>query len=176
MNCRTLSLAALLPLSLLIAGCDEDNGTDMTQPDFVTQVELADGEGNSTASLTAGADASVILRVRNRSGSAQTLEFPDERTSDFLIKNESGEIVKLWSAGRGFAEVITDVDFEAGETREFEMEWSATAHDDGQTLSPGSYEVQGWMPQDDTDGTDDLRPSEFRSTLKPFEIVEAGDF
>lgn len=177
MGYRQFTLPLLVAASFMLVGCDDDDdGMGMNQPDFVTQVHLADSEGNQTEVLDTGEDATVVLTVRNRSGEPQTLEFSDERNSDFLIKNTDGEVVKLWSAGRGFSEVITEVDFEAGEVREFDMAWSGMEDDSGQALSPGEYEVQGWMPIDETDGTDDLRPSEFRSTLKPFEIVDAQAF
>ncbi|MCP1728269.1 hypothetical protein J2T60_002269 [Natronospira proteinivora] len=165
-------MAALLSLPLFLLGCDDDDDEPSRSLHFVSEMEIRDANGQTITSASAGENVSIVLLIRNRSDSEATLEFGSTRVSDFLVLNDAGEVVRLWSDDRSFSPTVTTETFEAGERRSFEMSWSGLDDDQGNALSAGEYEIQAWAATDDEDGIDDLEPSPLRSTLKPFEITE----
>ncbi len=171
MKHQYLSLLLVLGLVATLAACNSDDDLRST-PDFVTELTLEDAGGGQTHSFEQGADALVVLHVRNRSNEDQTLEFADSRVNDFLVLDSQGNAVRLWSGPYDFAQVITEITIAAGETERFEMDWNGLRDDQGETLPPGRYEIQGWLPTEGEDGIDDLEPSPLRSTLVPFNITE----
>lgn len=167
---KPFGLLLALTLVLPLAGCNTDDDPD-DSVDFVSELSLEDGQGDPATSFTVGDNAAVVLSVRNRSDESQRLTFSDERTTDFAVLDDDGDIVRIWSSDKAFADVTTEVDFDAGETRRFTMNWTGLDDDEGRPLPAGQYEVQAWMATDDEDGVNDLTPGPLRSTLVPFEVT-----
>lgn len=167
---KPFGLLLALVLVLPVVGCNTDDDPDESV-DFVSELTLEDGQGSTEDSFTVGANATVVLSVRNRTDESQRLTFSDERTTDFAVLDNDGDIVRIWSSDKSFADVTTDVNFNAGETRRFTMNWTGLDDDSGRSLPAGQYEVQAWMATDDEDGVNDLTPGSLRSTLVPFEIT-----
>lgn len=167
-QCHSIFIVLALGGALLLVGCNDDEPGDNV--DFVTELHLETPDGETRSSFTEGNDAVVVLSVRNRSDDDRTLEFSDERVADFAVLNDDDEIVRVWSSDRSFASVLTEETFPAGETRRFELEWNGLDDDNGDSLSAGDYEIQGWLATDDEDGLNDLSPGPLRSTLVPFTI------
>lgn len=171
MKHQYLPLLLMLGLLIPLSGCNSDDDLS-SAPDFVTELTLEQADGGQTDSFPQGADAVVVLHVRNRSSEDQTLEFADSRVNDFVVLDAQGNAVRLWSDPHDFAQVITEITIAAGATERFEMDWNGLRDDQGEALPPGHYEIQGWLPTEDEDGIDELEPSPLRSTLVAFEITD----
>ena len=164
-------MALLTGLLLTMGGCNDDDSPGSSL-DFVSEVEIQDVNGQAIDAAGRGSDVDVVLSIRNRSDAETTLEFDSTRRSDFLVLNAAGEVVRIWSSQRSFSPTVTTEDFDAGERKTFEMEWSDLSGDNGDPLPAGEYEVQAWAATEEEDGIDNLSPGPLRSTLKTFEITD----
>jgi hypothetical protein len=92
-----------------------------------------------SAVYSAGESAALEARliVRNTTGDTVSLSFGSSQVYDLEIRNEKGAVVYRWSAGKSFAQVITD--FDLVEEREFAI--SASLKD----LPAGKYVAQAWL-------------------------------
>lgn len=165
-------------LYLLLPGCVMAMGTTQCQigsqgdsPDFVTTISIQDVNGQDSENFAAGQQIQFVVSIRNRSNSAQTLDFADAQIYDFYVVNSgTSDVVWHWSAGQAFAQNVNSIDFSAGQSRSYTVMWTQL-DDDGQAAAPGDYEVQGRIvTQSDTAVSDDFQPSDYRSNLTPFTI------
>jgi hypothetical protein len=76
----------------------------------------------------------LALRVRNASEAARSLELPSAQLYDFAVFADGRELWR-WSRGRRFAQMLTELRFEAGE----EKVWRETLGPTAGALSPGRY-------------------------------------
>ena len=60
-------------------GSSDDSGDGGDDPTFVTTLQLQDTEGNVTSSFQRGELIQMILTVRNRRETTETVEFDDSR-------------------------------------------------------------------------------------------------
>ncbi|MDQ2069685.1 BsuPI-related putative proteinase inhibitor [Natronospira bacteriovora] len=165
---RTGWVLVLVCALIALTACNSDDAVDA--PDFVTELRLETADGTPTDRFDEGDDAVVVLLVRNRSWTDQTLTFNNARTNDFVVLDASGNAVRVWSTTRLFAAAMTEVTIAANSTRRFEMDWPGLDDDNRSPLPEGEYEIQGWLPTLGEDGIDDLSPGPLRSTLVPFTI------
>jgi hypothetical protein len=147
-------------------GCD---GVD--DPSFVATLQLQDAEGNVTDSFERGELIQMILTVRNRRDSTETIEFDDSRQSDFLVvrENSSGIVWQLSEESAAPAPGPTTLEFAPGETRTFTTTWNQTDSDSDDQVRTGTYEARGVVVFDGFDNSP-LRASQLGSPLERFTI------
>ena len=87
----------------------------------------------------AGESATLEARftISNTTGDVVSLNFGSSQVYDLEIRNEKGAVVYRWSAGKSFAQVITD--FDLVNEREFAI--AASLKD----LPAGKYVAQAWL-------------------------------
>jgi hypothetical protein len=87
----------------------------------------------------------ITVSVRNNSDTEVTLNFPDNQKSDFRITDKYGREVYLWSKDRYFPQVITSITLSPGETEVLlNYKWQQKDND-GNSVAPGVYELDGWL-------------------------------
>ncbi|MGH8284888.1 MAG: BsuPI-related putative proteinase inhibitor, partial [Steroidobacteraceae bacterium] len=153
------------------SSCDfggSSNG-DRGSPSFVADLTLRTSAGSISDTFDQGDEIELTLTVRNRLNSAATVQFPSARTSDFVVVREnSADVVWKWSADRAFAQVVTELDFEAGETKTVRVIWNQL-DDSGMQVPAGPYEARGVLVYEGFD-SNPLRSDQFGSTLERFTI------
>jgi hypothetical protein len=107
--------------------------------------------------------------VRNRLNTPAIVQFPSTRMSDFLVVRENtSSIVWMWSNDRAFEQVLTELDFAAGETKTFTVSWDQTDNE-GLPVAAGTYEARGVLVYEDFDAHP-LATDPLGSTLERFTI------
>jgi hypothetical protein len=66
-------------------GSSNNSGDGGNDPTFVATLQLQDSSGDVSDSFERGATVTMILTVRNRRDTTQTIDFNDSRTRDFVI-------------------------------------------------------------------------------------------
>lgn len=168
---RLLTILGLVTacLGASTSSCEFGDGSGGIGPSFVTELSLRDANGLPSDSFARGEPIELRLTVRNRLNTAATVQFNDTRTSDFVvIRQGSQALVWKWSDGKAFAQVITEVEFAAGETKTFSVTWDQFGSN-GQAVDAGTYEARGVLVYQGFDA-DPLRSHEMGSTLERFTI------
>lgn len=133
-------------IGLLIAapGCarGEDN---VTASDFETRLVLTDTAGKEARAFNGRDPVTLIVTIRNRSGAPRTLTLPTSQTHDCIVYAGKDKEVWRWSAGRMFAQVMTELTFTPGESRAIAVRWDLT-DPKGAPLPPGDYRAVGLVP------------------------------
>jgi hypothetical protein len=112
--------------------------------DFETRLALKDAAGKETTAIPAGAPITLVVTVRNRADAPRTLTLPTSQTHDCIVFADEREVWR-WSAGRVFAQVLTELTLAPGETRAFSVAWSARDRA-GAPLPAGRYRAVGLVP------------------------------
>jgi len=86
------------------------------------------------------------MKVANPTAQPVTLQFTSSKTYDFAVCDQSGQQVWRWSAGRVFAQVLTDKVLEPAHSYTVEAWW--TIPTDDSEMRPGLYQVTGEITQD----------------------------
>jgi hypothetical protein len=152
-------------------GSSDDSGDGGDDPTFVTTLQLQDSEGNVTNSFEREEQIQMILTVRNRSDTAETVEFTDSRQSDFLVvrENRSGIVWQLSENGAAPAPGMTTLEFAPGEIKTISISWNQTDSDSDDQVPVGTYEARGVIVFDGFDNSP-LRSSQLGSPLERFTI------
>lgn len=110
-------------------------------------VELAvEGTGNrGPAHVEAAAPIPLRLVVRNEGVQPVSLRFASGRTYDVVLLDDDGREQWRWSAGRMFAQVISELEIEAGDASKFELVCDP-APAERPSLPPGHYRAIGLLP------------------------------
>ncbi|HEC95146.1 MAG TPA: hypothetical protein ENI45_04180 [Thermoplasmatales archaeon] len=120
----------------LLSGCEEKTSMDETEPDLS---KLLVTLSTDKPSYVVNETVQITVTVTNTGNSNITLTFSDAQVADFEILTEEGEQVYLWSTGRMFAQMITNVTIPAGKTMELLNEtWKTTGE--------GNYTIRSWLP------------------------------
>ena len=187
---RLTRLLALIFASLLLLGnsnCSKNNASDA--PQFVTSLAMEDVNGNVVSSFASGASVQLVLKIRNRSTSAQTLWFNSSQQYNLAAVNSgTADVVWNWDSGQSFdSSAFTSLVFKAGETKTFTVNSWALTDDNGTNLASGDYEVLGGFTVYNTAGAgsaadngssmaagqptaSQMFPTVYRSTLQFFAI------
>lgn len=154
--------------SLGSSNSDGDGGND---PTFVATLQLQDTTGDATDSFERGGLIQMILTVRNRRDTSESMDFSDSRTSDFVVVRANTETVvfQLSKESAAPSPTPTTLDFAPNETKTFTTTWDQTDSDSGDQVRVGTYEARGVLV---FDGFDDhpLRASQRGSSLERFTI------
>jgi len=145
-----------------------DGGND---PTFVATLQVQNTTGEVSDSFERGALVQMILTVRNRRDTTETMDFTDARTSDFVVVRANTDNV-VWQLSQETAApspTPTTLTFGPNEVKTFTTTWDQTASDSGDQVSTGDYEARGVLV---FDGFDDhpLRASQRGSPLEEFSI------
>jgi len=91
-------------------------------------------------SFSVGETVEFVFTITNKTDSDQELTFNTSQIYNFVIyKNE--EIVYNWALNRAFAQVITTLKFEPGETKAYIEKWDLKDNS-GDSLKDGVYKVE----------------------------------
>ena len=145
-----------------------DGGDD---PTFVATLQLQDTQGNVTSSFQRQQLIQMILTVRNRRDTAETIDFTTTRTADFVVVRANTDSV-VWQLSKETAapsQTATTLTFAAGESKTFTTTWDQTDSDNGDQVRTGTYEARGVLVFDGFD-TRPLRASQLGSPLESFTI------
>ena len=113
----------------------------------------------------------MLLPVRNRRDSAESVDFSDSRTTDFVVARANTDNV-VWQLSKETAApspTATTLDFAAGETKTFTTTWDQTDSDNGDQVRTGTYEARGVLVFEGFDSRP-LRASQLGSPLESFTI------
>jgi hypothetical protein len=152
-------------------GSSDDSGDGGDDPTFVTTLQLQDTEGNVTSSFQRGELIQMILTVRNRRETTETVEFDDSRQSDFLVVRENSSSIE-WQLSEETAApspTPTTLEFAPGESKTFTTTWNQTDSDSDDQVRVGTYEARGVVVFDGF-ANSPLRASQLGSPLERFTI------
>ena len=153
-------------------GSSSNNGGDGgNDPTFVATLQLQDSAGNVTDSFERNGTIQMILTVRNRRDTTETIDFTDSRTRDFVVVRANTETV-VWQLSKEEAAPSpnpTTLTFGPNQTQTFSIIWDQTESASGDQVPVGTYEARGVLV---FDGFDDhpLRASQLGSELEQFTI------
>src|SRR6185369_16182051 len=157
--------------SCSLPGSGSNSGDGGDDPTFVTTLQLQDTQGNVTDSFQRQELVQMILTVRNRRDTTETIDFTDSRTSDFVVVRANTDNV-VWQLSKETAApspTPTTLSFAPGETKTFTTTWDQTESDSGDQARTGNYEARGVLVFDGFD-TRPLRASQQGSPLESFTI------
>jgi hypothetical protein len=85
----------------------------------------------------------MTLTWTNDSKAPQEVTFPSAQRYDVLVERD-GQVVWQWSAGKFFAQVLTTLVIQPGDSRVFKIEW---VQKDQQTehVPSGEYVIRAWI-------------------------------
>lgn len=154
--------------SLGNSGSSGDGGND---PTFVATLQLQNSSGDVSDSFERGALIQMVLTVRNRRDTTETIDFSDSRTRDFVVVRENTDNV-VWQLSEEEAapsQTSTTLEFGPNEVKTFTTTWDQTDSGSGNQVSTGAYEARGVLVFDGFD-TSPLRASQRGSQLERFTI------
>jgi hypothetical protein len=149
----------------------DNDGDGGDEPTFVATLQLQSTTGEVTDTFERGALIQMILTVRNRRDTTETMDFTDSRTSDFVVVRANTDSV-VWQLSKETAApspTPNTLTFGPNEIMTFTTTWDQTDSDSGDQVSTGSYEARGVLV---FDGFDEhpLRASQRGSPPEEFTI------
>lgn len=167
-----------------------NNGVGPNGALFVTTLAVEDANGNAASSFTPSEQIQLVLSVRNRSTSSQTVTFNTGEQYNFAVF-ESGSATEVWtwSLEQVFGQTLTTLTWQPDETKTFTVTWNQVS-DGNQLVAAGNYEAiagltcanssssssssssstaNNCMPTG-VPGSGNLVPSVYVSTLVPFTV------
>lgn len=124
-------------------GCAEDEPVRGQDADFDVRLTLAEAETDARV-FARGQPVTLVLAVRNTGEVERTLELPSAQTCEFAVSTAKGESLWRWSHGRMFAQVLTSLRFEPGETKTYRASWDQKDAQ-GRMAPPGDYRAEAWV-------------------------------
>jgi hypothetical protein len=152
-------------------GNNNNSGDGGDDPTFVATLQLQDTQGNVTSSFQRQELIQMILTVRNRRDTTETIDFTDSRTADFVVVRANTDSV-VWQLSKETAAPTpgaTTMTFAPGESKTFTTTWDQLDSSGGDQVSRGNYEARGVLVFDGFD-TRPLRASQLGSPLESFTI------
>ncbi|SCZ66479.1 BsuPI-related putative proteinase inhibitor [Thiohalomonas denitrificans] len=133
----------LLVLSLVISGCVIEEEEE--ERAFQTELKLMDQNKNETYQFSLAEPIIFEISITNITDDPQTLTATSTQVHEFIVA-PAGETQPLWhwSFNKGFATVITELNFAAGETKTYSETWYQI-DDHGYAVNAGDYVAQGFM-------------------------------
>jgi hypothetical protein len=152
-------------------GGSDNSGDGGDDPTFVATLQLQDTQGNVTDSFQRQELIQMILTVRNRRDTTETINFTDSRTSDFVVvrANSDSIVGQLSKESAAPSPTPGTLQFAPGESLTFTTTWNQIDSDGGDQVRTGTYEARGVLVFDGFD-TSPLRASQLGSPLERFTI------
>ena len=117
----------------------------VTTPDFETRLVLKNAGGVEASEFQSGETITFSVTIRNRAAAPRTLTLPTSQTHDCFVYAVDHKEVWRHSSGRMFAQMITELTFQPGESRTFIATWDQTDAK-GRAAPAGGYEAVGLVP------------------------------
>ena len=152
-------------------GGSNNGGDGGDDPTFVATLQLQNSTGDVTDSFDRGGTIQMVLTVRNRRDTTETIDFTDSRTRDFVVVRANTDNV-VWQLSKETAApspTPTTLTFGPNETQTFTTTWDQTESDSGDQVRTGTYEARGVLVFDGFDSRP-LRASQLGSPLERFTI------
>lgn len=130
---RRLSVATLLAMTVLLAGCGSDQGA----LDWLSLTLSV-----SDASPALGESTTLQLAATNNALIPQVVTFTSSQRYDFTVRDGEGQAVWQWSYGRQFLQALSRETMDRGETWTFTETWDLRDNG-GNALPPGNYTAEG---------------------------------
>ncbi len=152
-------------------GRSDNSGDGGDDPTFVATLQLQDTQGNVTDTFERGELIQMVLTVRNRRDTTETVDFDDTRTSDFVVvrSNTDNVVFQLSKETAAPSPTPGSLEFAPGESMTFTTTWDQTDSDGGDQVRTGTYEARGVLVFDGFD-SNPLRASQLGSPLERFTI------
>jgi len=152
-------------------GGSNNGGDGGDDPTFVATLQLQNSTGDVTDSFDRGATIQMVLTVRNRRDTTETIDFTDSRTRDFVVvrANTDNFVWQLSKETAAPSPTPTTLTFGPNETQTFTTTWDQTESDSGDQVRTGTYEARGVLVFDGFDSRP-LRASQLGSPLESFTI------
>ena len=106
------------------------------------------GQTGFTASLTAvdkivvaGEPFSLTLSVSNCNERETSRRYGSGQIFDFIVRDESGELVWNWAHGKGFVLAVKERTYGDRQTVTYGVVWDQTTNDGG-AVEPGTYQIE----------------------------------
>ena len=158
----TIGVFGLALLASFAACGEEDRVLGSSETSFSSELELRDASGIAAGSFPVGEPVTMVLRVHNRTETSQTLTLPTSQVFDFEVTDPAAASRAWhWSHDKLFATVLTELVFDAGETREFSVVWGQV-DDTGASMPKGDYRAVGFVPSPEPG----LRADEVRFAIR----------
>ena len=109
-------------------GGSNNGGDGGDDPTFVATLQLQNSTGDVTDSFDRGATIQMVLTVRNRRDTTETIDFTDSRTRDFVVVRANTDNV-VWQLSKETAApspTPTTLTFGPNETQTFTTTWDQT--------------------------------------------------
>jgi hypothetical protein len=154
-----------------LGSSNNNSGDGGNDPTFVATLQLQDANGDANDSFERGAIVTMILTVRNRRDTTETIDFTDSRTRDFVVVRANTNDV-VWQLSKETAAPSpnpTTLTFGPNESQTFTTTWDQTESGNGNQVRVGSYEARGVLVFDGFDNNP-LRASQLGSPLEQFTI------
>jgi hypothetical protein len=163
-------LAALAAVWTVTAGANSCSTGAIANPRFVTDLVLKNAAGEVRNTFARGEPITLELQVRNRSDEETVLQFSSGRQFDFIVVDAGSSRVRWqWSSDKSFIQILTELTFEPGETKNFSAVWNQVGAD-GQAVGAGNYEARGLLLFPEFEN-DPLADHQLGSSLEPFTIT-----
>ncbi|MGH9751117.1 MAG: BsuPI-related putative proteinase inhibitor [Candidatus Polarisedimenticolia bacterium] len=167
---RRAGVSLLLCLQLGPGSACAAAGEKPAAPDeFETRLLLKDPDGKEANAFTIGETVTFEVILRNRTAKFRTLTLPSSRTHDIIVSRGEREVWR-WSAGRMFAQVLTEVTLPPGASRGYPASWDM-ADPNGTLLPAGEYRAVGLVPA----GVPGSRSGPVSFTIRPYRPKEAAE-
>jgi hypothetical protein len=154
-----------------LGSSNNNSGDGGDDPTFVATLQLQNSSGDVSNSFDRGATIQMVLTVRNRRDTTQTIDFTDSRTRDFVVVRANTDNV-VWQLSKETAapsQTPTTLTFGPNESQTFTTTWDQTESGSGDQVRVGTYEARGVLVFDGFD-TRPLRASQLGSPLERFTI------
>lgn len=173
-------LALLVGIVLATSGyasCSFSSGPDGgeyptppgTGDTFSSTLTLRNVSGTETDSFVFGEAIRFDFKIDNLTNQQQRVPFPDAQTHDFLVVNQNAtQVLWMWSDGKAFAQVTTELVFEPYASKTFSVIWPGTLAN-GTQLGVGNYQARGTLVYPGFD-TNPLATNEMASPLEAFTV------
>jgi hypothetical protein len=139
---RKYYVVFLILLCCLLFGCwdDDSPGNSFQTSIFQTTLKLLNRYGDNIAVSQQGNPITLRFSFRNVSGEIQTLHLSSTQEYDLQVYDSHDTLVWNWANDKAFLDVLTELVFDVGETKEYEETWDQTAND-GTQVPAGIYPV-----------------------------------
>ncbi len=128
---------------------DDDNESE----DFRITLELQDGNGAATTVFRETQPIRLVLRVRNLSDDAASIDFTGERTYDFVVLEQDANTI-VWQHSDSLTTLDpqpTQLQFAANEEKTFTATWDQRRQSSSMQVRDATYEARGVLLFDEFD-------------------------
>jgi hypothetical protein len=135
---RPLPLRRGAPLALLLWAAPVAGDVGAAQA-WEVRLEVQREDGRAAGVFAPGEAVALVVVLRNPGDAPRSLSLATAQTHDFAVSGPDGRELWRWSAGRRFAQVLTELALAPGEEKRFRETCPAGV------LAPGRYRAEAWL-------------------------------